>query len=48
LDPSIPVAIHEGVGGDRMLEVKNLSIAFKTGSGLRPAVRDMSFAIQAG
>lgn len=31
-----------------MLEVKNLSIAFKTSSGLRPAVRDMSFAIRPG
>ena len=31
-----------------MLEVKNLSIAFKTSSGLRSAVQDMSFTIQPG
>jgi len=31
-----------------MLEVKNLSIAFKTSSGLRQAVRNMSFTIQPG
>lgn len=31
-----------------MLEVKNLSIAFKSGSGLRPAVREMSFFINPG
>ncbi|MBB3947463.1 MULTISPECIES: ABC transporter ATP-binding protein [Rhizobium/Agrobacterium group] len=31
-----------------MLEVKNLSIAFKTGTGLRSAVRNMDFTIRPG
>lgn len=31
-----------------MLDVRNLSIAFKTSAGLKPAVRDMSFTIRPG
>ncbi|MBS7707131.1 ABC transporter ATP-binding protein [Chelatococcus asaccharovorans] len=31
-----------------MLEIRNLSIAFKTAAGLKPAVRDVSFTIRPG